>query len=364
MIIEEVIKHLEDFAPSSTAEEFDNVGLLVGDKTSKLTGILITLDTIEEVVEEAIAKSCNLIISFHPIIFKGLKSLTGSNYVEKTVIKAIQNNIAIYAIHTALDAHHLGVNKMICDKLSIKNSKILIPRKNSINKLTTYIPKKDAEALRKKLFEAGAGSIGNYKNCSFNVEGAGSFKAMENANPTIGKIGETHYENEIQIGVTFPQHLEGKILKTLFDHHPYEEVAYEVITLNNAHQNLGMGMIGELELEVSEKDFLEKLKNIFHTGCIKHSKLLNRPVKRVAVLGGSGSFAIGQAKSQGADFFVTSDLKYHDFYQAEEKLVLADIGHYESEQYTKDLLHSFLSKKISNFALILAHTKTNPIKYY
>lgn len=364
MLIAEVIEHLEEFAPVATAEDFDNVGLLVGDPKTKLTGVLITLDTLEEVVQEAIEKKCNLIVSFHPIIFSGLKKITGKDYVERTVIKAIQNNIAIYAIHTALDNHYQGVNKMICDRLKLTNTNILIPTKDKIKKLTTYVPVKNAEDLRNKLFEAGAGAIGNYDNCSFNIEGKGSFKPNENANPTIGKKGEIHFEEELQIGLVFPTHIETKILKTLVDNHPYEEVAYEVTTLNNAHQQQGMGMTGELKEPMDEEDFLKLVKATFQTGCIKHSSLLGRPVKKIAVLGGSGSFAIENAKRAGVDFFITADLKYHDFYKAEGKLVLADIGHYESEQYTKDLIHSYLSKKISNFALILANTKTNPIKYY
>ncbi|HSI69129.1 MAG TPA: Nif3-like dinuclear metal center hexameric protein [Gillisia sp.] len=364
MFIAEVIKELENFAPLSTAEDFDNVGLLVGDPSEKLTGILITLDTLEEVVDEAIEEDCNLIISFHPIIFSGLKKITGQSYVERAVIKAIKNNISIYAIHTALDNHKLGVNKMICEKLGLQNTQILIPQKNAIKKLTTYAPLKDADAVRESLFAAGAGGIGNYDNCSFNLEGRGSFKPNEESNPTIGKKGEVHFEEETQINVVFPVYNEKTILKALFAAHPYEEVAYEVITLDNEFQDKGMGMIGELPVETTEKEFLSTLKNTFNAGCIKHSELLEKKVKKVAVLGGSGSFAIPNAIRAGADFFVTADLKYHDFYKAEQKLVLADVGHYESEQFTKELIHSFLSKKISNFALILANTKTNPIKYY
>ncbi len=364
MFIADVIKELENFAPASTAEDFDNVGLLVGDPSEKITGVLITLDTLEEVVDEAIEKKCNLIVSFHPIIFSGLKKITGRNYVERAVIKAIKNNIAIYAIHTALDNHKLGVNKMICDKLGLQNTRILIPQKKTIKKLTTYVPVKDAEVVRNSLFAAGAGGIGNYDNCSFNLQGRGSFKANQDANPSIGKIGEVHFEEETQINVVFPRYLENKILQALFSTHPYEEVAYEIVTLDNEYQDKGMGMIGELPVECSEKEFLSMLKETFHTGCIRHSELCGKTVKKVAVLGGSGSFAIENAKRAGANFFVTADLKYHDFYKAEQKLVLADVGHYESEQFTKELIHSFLSKKISNFALILANTKTNPIKYY
>lgn len=364
MIIAEVIKHLEDFAPIATAEDFDNVGLLVGDASTALKGVLVTHDTLEEVVEEAIAKDCNLIVSFHPIIFSGLKKLNGKNYVERAVIKAIKNDIAIYAIHTALDNHHLGVNKIMCDKLGLINTKILIPKKGVIKKLTTYVPVEQSEDLRMRLFEAGAGAIGNYDECSFNISGTGSFKPNSNANPTIGKKNEIHLEEEIQIGVVFPMHLESKILKALFTNHPYEEVAYEVTTLDNTHQQMGMGMIGELPEAIKEIEFLALVKKTFKADGIRHSQLLEKKVQKIAVLGGSGSSAIAAAKNAGADFFITADLKYHDYYQAEQKLVVADIGHYESERYTKNLLHSYLSKKISNFAIILANTKTNPIKYY
>ncbi|SKB66798.1 dinuclear metal center protein, YbgI/SA1388 family [Salegentibacter holothuriorum] len=363
MLVKEVIDIIEEFAPPAYAEDFDNVGLLVGDKNSKLTGALITLDTLESVVNEAIEKNCNLIVSFHPIIFSGLKKLTGKDYVEKTVIKAIKNDIAIYAIHTALDNQYKGVNDMISEKIGLKNRHILIPRKNSIKKLTTFVPNKQAAEVRKALFDAGGGSIGNYDNCSFNIKGEGSFKPNEEANPVIGTRGEVHLEEETQIGLTYPAHLEQNLLKALFSNHPYEEVAYEISTIENENQHLGMGMIGELENPEDERSFLERIKHEFNCGCIRHSQFREKEIKKVAVLGGSGSFAINQAKAAGADIYLTADLKYHDFYKADKNIILADIGHYESEQFTKDLLHSYLTKKISNFALILADTNTNPIKY-
>ncbi|WP_417886386.1 Nif3-like dinuclear metal center hexameric protein [Zunongwangia sp.] len=363
MIIQDVIKEIEQFAPLKYAESFDNVGLLVGNRNAEITGALITLDTLEATVEEAIAKKCNLIISFHPIIFSGLKKLTGANYVERAVLKAIKNDIAIYAIHTALDNQHKGVNDMICEKIGLKNRKILIPRKDSIKKLVTFIPKEDAEKVRKALFGAGAGNIGNYDNCSFSVFGEGSFKGNEDSNPVIGERGKLHFEQEVQIGVTFSSHMQSKVLSALFNSHPYEEVAYEISSLENENQHLGMGMMGELEEVQDEKNFLKAIKSIFKTGCVRHSQLLNKPIKKVAVLGGSGSFAIENAKQAGADIYITADLKYHDFFKAENELILADIGHFESEQFTNNLLYSFLTKKFSNFALILAETNSNPIKY-
>mgnify|MGYP001280583546 CR=1 FL=1 len=363
MIIQDVISLIEDFAPTRYAEDFDNVGLLVGDSSAEVSGALITLDTLEATVDEAISKNCNLIISFHPIIFSGLKKLTGKSYVERTVLKAIKNDIAIYAIHTALDNQYKGVNDMICAKIGLINREILIPKKDSIKKLTTFVPIKEADKVRQALFDAGAGSIGNYDHCSFNSTGQGSFKGNADSNQVIGKKGQVHSEEELQIGITYAAHLESAILKNLFTAHPYEEVAYEISLLENPNQHLGMGMIGNLEVETDEESFLNKLKKTFKTGCVRHSVLLDKPISRVAVLGGSGAFAIENAKAAGADIYITADLKYHDFYKAEQKLVLADIGHYESEQFTKNLLYSFLSKKISSFALILADTNTNPIHY-
>ena len=364
MIIQDVINHLEEFAPLAYAEDFDNVGLLVGNTHEKITGILVTLDTLETVVDEAIKENCNLIVSFHPIIFKGLKKLIGKTYVERVILKAIKHNIAIYAIHTALDNALHGVNDIICNQLELVNKQILIPQAATIKKLTTYVPKNEAEQLRIALFNVGAGSIGNYSNCSFNVEGYGTFNGNNNSNPTKGEKGATHTEEETQISITFPKHLESKILQTLFKTHSYEEVAYEVTTLENKNQNIGMGMIGEFKKPMETAPFLNHVKTKMKTDCIRHSASLNKPIKRVAVLGGSGSFAIQAAKAAGADAFITADLKYHDFFTAENTILLADIGHYESEQFTKNLLVAYLTKKITNFAIILSKTNTNPVKYF
>ena len=364
MIVQDVINHLETFAPLAYAEDFDNVGLLVGDKNEKLTGVLVTLDTLEAVVDEAISKNCNLIVSFHPIIFKGLKKITGKTYVERVILKAIKHNIAIYAIHTALDNALQGVNDMICNQLNLKNKEILIPQSATIKKLTTYVPKNEAEQLRTVLFKAGAGNIGNYSNCSFNTDGVGTYQGNEGSNPTLGEKGKTHQEEETQISVIFAKHLESKIIKALIDTHSYEEVAYEVVTIENKNQNIGMGMIGELKTPMQEADFLTFIKSSMKTDCIRHSLFLNKPIKKVAVLGGSGSFAINAAKAADANAFITADLKYHDFFSAENSILLADIGHYESEQFTKNLLVTYLTKKITNFAVVLSNTNTNPVKYF
>jgi dinuclear metal center YbgI/SA1388 family protein len=364
MKVKDVASILEELAPLSYAEGFDNTGLLIGDKNTAITGILVTLDTLETVIEEAISTNCNLIVSFHPIVFSGLKKITGATYVERVVAKAIKHDIAIYAIHTALDNAWNGVNSMICETLQLKNKQILIPQTNTIKKINTYVPTSQASQVRNALFAAGAGEIGNYTNCSFTSTGIGSYKPNEKANPTLGKKGELHFEEEAQITVTYHKHLESAIIAALLKAHPYEEVAYEITTLENKNQHIGMGMVGEFASAMNEIEFLKFLKTTMKTDCVRHSKLNNGSIKKVAVLGGSGSFAIEAAKAAGADAFVTSDLKYHDFFKSENAILLADIGHYESEQFTKDLLHSFLNKKITNFAVVLAQTNTNPISYF
>ena len=363
MTVQDVINQLHDLAPLSYAEDFDNVGLLVGNKNQKVSGVLVTLDTLEGVVDEAIAQNCNLIVSFHPIIFKGLKKLTGSSYVERVVIKAIQNNIAIFSIHTALDNSFQGVNSIICDQLGLVNKRILIPQKGTIKKLQTYVPEANAAELRQALAEAGAGSIGNYDSCSFNFEGIGTYRGNEDANPAIGEKGTLHQEKEVAVSVVFQKHQEKQIVQALFAAHPYEEIAYEISILENVNRYIGMGMIGDVTEELSEMEALKHIKTTMNASVIKHSKLLNRNVRTIAVLGGSGSFAIGAAIASGADILVTADLKYHDFFSAENDIVLADIGHYESEQFTKSFLVDYLSKKITNFAIILSKTNTNPVKY-
>lgn len=363
MQIKDITNYIEELAPLSYAEDFDNVGLLIGNYATEVTGVLVTLDTLEQTIDEAIKKKCNLIVSFHPIIFGGLKKINGNNYVERVVLKAIQHNIAIYATHTALDNSNNGVSAKMCEVLGLENPHVLLPKRGVIKKLTTYVPFAEANNLRQKLFETGAGNIGNYENCSFNIEGKGSFKGNENSNPTVGKRGELMFEEETCIFVIFEARLEGNILKTLFKNHPYEEIAYEIVTLDNPNQNIGMGMIGELPLKMNEKDFLKLVKSTFKTDCVRHSELLGKPIKKVAVLGGSGSFAIKNAIMANADAYISADFKYHEFYKAEKRILLTDVGHYESEQFTKKLLVDYLTKKFSTFAIILSEKSTNPIHY-
>lgn len=364
MKIKEILSVLEEMAPLAYAESFDNVGLLIGNQNTTCSGVLVCHDALEAVIDEAIAKNCNLVVCFHPILFSGLKKITGKNYVERSIIKAIRNDVAIYAVHTALDNHKNGVNKIFCDALGLTNTRVLIPKSNFIQKLTTFTVPENAEKVQKALFEAGGGRIGNYENCSFNTTGTGTYQGTEESNPVIGKKNQFVQAEEIKIEVTFEKHLQQKILKALFESHLYEEVAYEIYDLENAHQNIGLGMIGELPEELNELDFLQMVKTNMKADGIRHSSFLNKKIKKVAVLGGSGSEAISKVIQAGADAFLTADLKYHQFYEAENQLLLADIGHFESERYTKNYIVDFLTKKMLNFApIILSEENTNPVKY-
>lgn len=362
--IKDITNYLESIAPRQYQESYDNSGLLTGNPGSEVKNILVTLDTTEDVVQEAIDKNCNLIISHHPIIFKGLKSLTGKNYVERTVIKAIQNNIAIYAIHTNLDNVTAGVNKKLSEKIQLKDLSILQTKEQQLSKLVTFIPKDITDQVMEALHKAGAGNIGNYSNCSFRVEGTGTFKPNEAANPSIGEKGNLEKVSENRVEVIYPSVNERKIINALKDSHPYEEVAYYITSLKNDFQDIGSGMVGYLTQPMEPKMFLNHLKDRLKLQIVRHTKFPDRKIEKVAVCGGSGSFLLGAAKSVNADAFVTADFKYHEFFDAEGQLLIADIGHYESEINTKELIVEILQEKFSNFALNLSETVTNPISYF
>ncbi len=364
MKIKEVIEALENLAPKCYAEDFDNVGLQVGDENLEINNVLVTLDVTEAVMEEAIKEKVNLIVTFHPLIFTGLKSLTGKNRVQQLVIKAIQNNIAIYAIHTNLDNQFFGVNHAICQRLALENTQILLPKNNTLFKLAYYVPKEHDDKVKNALFKAGAGEIGNYSECSFNVEGKGTFKPNSNSEPYVGERNMRHIEIENKVEILIDKSRKSKIISVLKENHPYEEVAYEIIPIDNKNQTLGMGQFGQLKQEMSSTEFLEYLKKRLPTQCIRHSNSLKKSIQKVAVLGGSGAFCIEAAKAVGADALVTADLKYHDFFTAENKILLCDIGHYESEQFTKNLLSHYLSEIFSNFAVLTSKVNTNPVNYY
>ena len=363
MIVKDISSFLENKFPTTYKEDYDNCGLLIGDYNQKVSNVLISLDCTDDIINEAIKKKCELIVCHHPIIFKGIKKITGENYVEKLIIKAIKNNISVYAIHTNLDNHNEGVNKKIAEKLGLINFQILAPKKQLIHKLVVHAPLESSEKIRNSLFEAGAGNIGNYSHCSFNTIGEGTFRGNEKSNPNVGEKGTLHNQSEIKIEVIFPSHKKSVILQNMLLTHPYEEVSYEISVLENYHQNIGSGMIGHLENEMKANDFIALLKQRMNTACIRHTKLENKTVKTVALCGGSGSFLLKNARRANADIYISSDFKYHEFFDAEKDIIIADIGHYESEQFTSELLANILKEKFTKFATHLSDINTNPIHY-
>ena len=363
MKIKEITQFLEGIAPLSYQENYDNSGLIVGDENTEVSSVIICLDSVEEVIEEAIENNCNLIIAHHPIVFSGLKKLNGKNHIERTIIKAIQNNIAIYAIHTNLDNVKGGVSSKIANILGLKNQKILAPKKDLLRKLEVYVPKNHADELQNALFLVGAGEVGEYKNCSFQTEGIGTFLPSKNAKPVIGKSGKQERVEEVKIEVVFPKDIERRLILEMKKAHPYDEIAHQIYILDNIFPDVGSGIVGELEEEISSSVFLKKVKTLMKTDCIRYTNLVRKTIRKVAVCGGSGNFLLNNAKSVGADIFITADFKYHEFFNAENDIIIADIGHYESEQFTKELIYDLLINNFSKFAVRLSKVNTNPINY-
>ena len=364
MKLSQLTAYLESLAPLAYQEDYDNAGLIVGQPDQEIYQALVSLDCTEAVVDEAIANNCQVIVSHHPIVFRGLKKFNSKSYVERVVEKAIRNNIALYATHTNLDSMMTGVNARICETLGIKNFRILAPKHNLLKKLVTYVPVSYADEVRNALFSAGAGNIGNYSECSFNADGSGTFKGNEYTDPYVGEPGKRHTENEVRIETVYPAVLESKILMALVLAHPYEEVAYDLYALTNQHQQVGSGMIGELEIPTDEETFLYHVKEKMRAHVIRHTAFTGKHIKKVAVCGGAGGFLLKHAIAAGADIFITADYKYHEFFDAEGKIVIADIGHFESEQFTQQLLYENITKKFTNFAVRLTEVNTNPVKYF
>jgi dinuclear metal center YbgI/SA1388 family protein len=367
MEIRQIIRALEQMAPPAYQENYDNAGLICGELRWKCTGLLCTLDATEQVIEEAMARGCNLVIAHHPIVFGALKKLSGGSYVERALIKAIKNDIAIYAIHTNLDNILDGVNRMMAEKLGLmmESCEILAPKKNMLSKLYTYVPYADKDNVEAALYAAGAGKIGNYAECSFSAPGTGTFRPLPGSNPTLGVSGGPKESvAEVKLEVIFPSHLQPQVVQALQQAHSYETVAYEVVRLENVHQEVGSGLVAQLPGAITETAWLMRVQEAFGTKVIRHTPFINRPVKRVALCGGAGSFLIKQAIAAGADAYLTADVKYHEFFDADGKILLADIGHYESEQFTTDLLANFLHDKFPTFAVLKSDVVTNPVHCY
>jgi len=363
-LIQHITDYLETLAPLSYQEDYDNAGLITGSASWECKGVLISLDTTEAVIREAVLKNCNLVIAHHPIIFSGLKKINGKNCVEQAVITAIKNDIAIYAVHTNLDNVQHGVNGKIAERLGLINCTVLRPLPGILKKLFTFVPLSHTDEVRNAIFFAGAGAIGNYSECSFTTQGQSSYNAGIGTSPYTGEIGKRHYETELRIEVIFPAYLENKIIAAMTGAHPYEEVAYDLVQLSNNYNTTGAGLLGELKEPMEERSFLKFLKLQFQVPVIKHTAFTGRMIKTIACCGGAGSFLIADALSKSADFFITADMRYHEYFDANNRMVIADIGHYESEQFTIDLLHEILIKKFSSFTLLKTEVNTNPVKYF
>ncbi|HOP02952.1 MAG TPA: Nif3-like dinuclear metal center hexameric protein [Tenuifilaceae bacterium] len=363
MIVREVTSILEQLAPLAYQESYDNAGLQVGSPAAEVEGILLCIDVTPEVVDEAIARRANLIISHHPLIFSGLKRITGSTYVEKALIKAIENRISIYSAHTNIDSVWNGVSMKIANLLELSNLEILDKAENQLVKLVTFAPQKNAQEVRLAMFGSGAGQIGEYDQCSYNTEGTGTFRAGEGTNPHVGLVGEAHFEPETRIEVIVPKPVLSNVIAAMQQAHPYEEVAFDVYPLLNKNPRAGIGMLGTLPTPLLEEEFLLKVKSTFSVGSVRHTNFLNKPVSRIAFCGGSGAGLISKAIAAKADVYLTGDIKYHQFFDADGKILLADIGHFESEQYTVDIFYDLLTKKIANFAVLKSNVSTNPVNY-
>ncbi|MGL5013930.1 MAG: Nif3-like dinuclear metal center hexameric protein [Bacteroidales bacterium] len=363
MTIKEIISTIERVAPLALQEGYDNSGVQVGDVSQECSSALVVIDLTEEVVDEAIERGINLVISHHPLIFKPIRSLTGANYVERTIIKAIRHNIVLYSAHTNLDACYGGVSFRMAEKLGLKSVKVLQPRSGLLLKLVTYVPPVHAEAVRDALFAAGAGEIGNYSECCYNGMGTGTFKANDQADPFVGRIGVREAEPEVRIETVLPSYLRRAVVAALKGAHPYEEPVFDIITLGNSWDRVGFGVVGELPEEVDMLEQLKCMKATFGAAALKHSTIHKKGVRRVALCGGSGASLLGDAVAAGADLFLTSEIKYHDFFLHENRITIAEIGHYESEQYTKEAICDIIHEKFPTFALHFAEEKTNPINY-
>ncbi len=364
MYLKNFLEVLNDMAPFQLQESYDNSGVQVGSPGQEVSKALICLDLTLPVVYEAIKNECDLILCHHPLIFKGITKVSDEHPTGKIIIEAIRHGIAIVAVHTNLDNVYHGVNYELGQRLGLTNLKILQPAGSLLKKLVTFCPLSHAEKVRASVFEAGAGQIGDYDCCSFNLEGEGSFRAGDNTNPFTGKIQELHYEPEVRIETIFPVYLQARILSAMLAAHPYEEVAYDIYQLDNAFDRAGSGMIGDYDKPLTVKEFLNSAKNTLGVPFVRHANYDKGEICRVAICGGSGSFLMQQAIRSGAQAFVTADVKYHQFFDAHDKILLVDAGHFETEQFTKDLLYSQLKKKIANFALLVTETNTNPVNYF
>ncbi|WP_409251390.1 Nif3-like dinuclear metal center hexameric protein [Bacillus sp. SCS-153A] len=342
----EIISLFETLAPKELAEEGDKIGLQIGRLNQKVDKVMVTLDVLEEVVDEAIEKGVNLIIAHHPPLFRSLKAVRTDTVQGRMIEKLIKNDISVYAAHTNLDVAKGGVNDLLAEALGLKETKLLLPTyKEKLKKIAVFVPEEDAAKVRKALGDAGAGHIGNYSHCSFSMEGTGRFLPGEGTNPHIGEQGILEEVNEVKIESIYPSHLEKKVMKALFTSHPYEEVAYDVIPLENEGESLGLGRVGKLDSPMSLEKFAAYTKEKLQVDNVRVTGNLTDSIQKVAVLGGDGNKFIHHAKFSGADVFVTGDLYYHTAHDAMMLgLNVLDAGHH-IEKVMKEGVARWMTEK-------------------
>lgn len=361
--LHQIIKAIEKLAPTHLQESYDNAGLLTGNAQMEITGAILCIDITEEIIDEAIANQANLIISHHPLVFSAIKKFTPKSYVERTLLKAIKNDIAIYTAHTNLDAVLGGVNTHIANLIGLKEQYFLQTSSANLVKLVTYVPHAHLQAVQHAIFEAGAGHIGNYDSCSFTVQGTGNFRALDGANPFVGELNKIQYEPESRIETVLPAARQNAVIDALKKAHPYEEVAYDIFPMLNQSSTSGMGVVGVLPEPEDEILFLTRIKKLFKAGAIRHTKLLGKKIQKVALCGGAGSSLLPLAIKAGAQVFISGDFKYHQFFDADNQIVIADPGHFESEQFTTQIFLAIIQENFPNFAVQITEYNTNPIKY-
>ncbi|MBI4536287.1 MAG: Nif3-like dinuclear metal center hexameric protein [Ignavibacteriae bacterium] len=367
MTVREIQDVIEHWAPREIAWGQDNVGLQIGNPASRLLGILIALDVTEKIITEARRHRANLIISHHPLLFKAPRSITPRNQVGRCIDALVKSGIALYSAHTNLDFAHGGTSWAIAEALGLTAVDFLYKPYKVQRKIVTFVPTDHVDRVAVAMAEAGAGRIGNYDNCSFRMLGTGTFKANERANPVVGSKNVLEKVAETRLEMVVDQWLVPGVLKALKQAHPYEEVAHDVYPTENESDAFGMGIIGMLVRPMTLKSLLALIKKKLGARALRCTGSLNHKVSRIAACGGSGSELLDEAVRARADAFITADVKYHTFHDANGRIALIDAGHYETEHLVVQTMAKKLAQEMRRMRIhvpvFASRTSTNPIVY-
>jgi len=365
MTIKQVTQFLEQKFPLYLQEDFDNCGVQCGDVRQEITGAMVCFEMSEQVIDEAIAEGCNLVISHHPLILKrGITKILPTDRVGAMICKALAHNMVLYSMHTNIDSGVGGGNDVFAEKLNLQNVKVLEPHKGLYRKLVVFVPKENAEALKSALFEIGCGVQGNYDSCGYTVHGQGQFRPLKGANPHIGEENQLEHVEEERIEMIYPTGLQRTVVQAIYEHHPYEEPAFDLLPLENESRTIGLGRIGELPKVMPVSEFLECLKDKLGFEHCRYAGDTTKMIHKVAVCGGGGSSFIDLAIASGADAYVSGDFKYHDFFKSHSGTLLVDIGHYEGEYFIKNIIHQQIKENFTNFAALISKMEKVEVKYF